>query len=233
MCWTDRKAVEQILKLRDEFNISTFLETGAFMGTNARFHSHNFKKVLSCDIKEEYLEIARKKTKKLDNVFIEKKSSPDFIKDFIKDYKKAKRNDIVLMYLDAHFYDPTLPKKDKWVVQNELKSLKGFENCVIFMHDFDNGLGHCNYEGEHLGMNIVGDLLKKVNPNFSYYTNDLATCDIIKRKDIKNIEGLFPDKPTVTTLRYAWSEPRLAYRGILYCTPKSLDLKKYDLREFT
>jgi len=88
MCWLDRKAIEQIIKLRDEFDISTFVETGAFMGTNARFHSYNFDEVLSCDIKDEYLAIARKKTKKLGNVTIEKKSSPDFLKDFIKNYKK-------------------------------------------------------------------------------------------------------------------------------------------------
>jgi len=232
MCWLDKKAIEQILKLRDKFNISTFVETGAFMGTNARFHSYNFKQVLSCDINDEYLAIARKKTKKLGNVIIEKKSSPEFLREFIKDYEKSGKKDIVFMYLDAHFYDPLLPKKDKWVVQGELKALKGFKNCVVCIHDFDNGLGHCNYDGESLGMNVVGDLLKKVNPNFNYYTNELATCDIIKRKDIKNIEGLVADFTTTDNIRQAWLEPRLTYRGILYCTPKPLDLKNFDLKKW-
>ncbi len=232
MCWLDRTAIKQIIKLRDEFNISTFIETGAFMGINAKFHSHNFKDVLSCDIKEEYLKIAMEKIKKLNNVFIEKKSSPKFLKDFIKNYKKTGRKDTVFMYLDAHFYDPLLPKEDKWVVQGELKSLEGFENCVVCIHDFDNGLGHCNYDGEPLGMNVVGGLLKKVNPNFNFYTNELATCDIIEERDVKSIKGLSSDTETLDNIMYAHSTPRLTYRGILYCTPKPLDLNKYDLKKW-
>ncbi len=233
MCWLDRRAIEQILKLRDEFNISSFVETGAFMGVNARFHSYNFKEVLSCDISEEYLKIARGKIKDLNNVFIFKKSSPIFLKDFIEDYEKTGRKDIVFIYLDAHFYDPNLPPEEKWVVKNELKALKGFKNCIICIHDFDNGLGHCNYDGEPLGWNVVGELLKEVNPDFKFYTNELATCDIIKAEDVENLKGLFPDFETLDNIKYTWSEPRLTYRGILYCIPKEIDLNKFELKKWS
>ena len=36
MCWLDKNSVEQIKKLRDKFNISTFIETGTFKGVNAK-----------------------------------------------------------------------------------------------------------------------------------------------------------------------------------------------------
>ena len=58
MCWLDKKSIEQILKMRDDFNISTFIETGTFKGINAKVHAYNFKEVLTCDISEEYLKDA-------------------------------------------------------------------------------------------------------------------------------------------------------------------------------
>lgn len=229
MSWIDKKSVEQILKLRDTFSISTFLETGTFMGINARFHSYNFKEVLSCDINEEYLKIAKEKTKSLSNVFLYRKSSPRFLTDFIEDYKEKERKDIVFIYLDAHFYDSSLPKKDKWVVKNELKALRDFNNCVICIHDFDNGLGHIVYDGEHLGLPLIKKDLMKVNPGFSLYTNDLVSCDTITNP--AEIKGLYADFETLDGIQFAHSTPRLTYRGILYCTPKKLDIKKFDLRK--
>ena len=230
MCWLDRKAVEQILKLRDKFLISTFIETGTFKGINARFHSHNFKEILSCEISEDYLKVARKKTEDSENVFLYKKSSPKFLEDFVREYRRRGRKDMVFIYLDAHFYDPELPKNEKWVVLNELRALKGFGNCVISIHDFDNGLGHCVYNGEHLGLPLIKEDLMRVNSEFFLYTNDLASCDIINSP--KEIKGLRTDFETLDNIRYAHSAPRLTYRGILYCTPKMLDLKEFDLRRF-
>lgn len=230
MCWLDRLSIKQILELRDEFGISTFVETGVFKGVNVRLHANNFKIVLSCDIKDSYIKEAKEKTKAFKNVKIYKKSSNIFLRDFIRKYKKDQREDIVFIYLDAHFYDPNL--REKWVVRDELKALKGFKNCIICIHDFDNNLGHCTYDGEPLGWNVVKDLLKEVNPDFKYYTNELATCDIIKEKDIPFVKGLVNDFDTRSNIRYAWTEPRLTYRGFLYCLPGEINLKHYDLKKW-
>src|SRR3989338_1582117 len=134
MSWLDKTAVEQILKLIDRFNISAFLETGTFKGINAKFQAQNFKEVLTCEISDDYLKAARERLKDNKNVRIFKQSSPDFLLAFIEEYKKKKRKDIVFVYLDAHFYDPSLPPEEKWVVVNELRALKGFKNCVICIH---------------------------------------------------------------------------------------------------
>lgn len=233
MCWLDKKSIEQMLKLRDLFQISTFIETGTFKGVNARFHSLNFREVLTCDISEEYLEKARERLKGYKNVSIIKQSSPDFLKSFIKDYKEKKRQDIVFIYLDAHFYDPDLPPNEKWVVVNELKALKGFRNCVICIHDFDcEGLGHCRYDGEPLGFPLIKKYIMKVNPGFYYYTNTREFCDIYNEESIKNVPGIALDEDTLDNIRYAHSAERLTYRGILYCTPSELDLSQFQLIRF-
>jgi hypothetical protein len=127
-----------------------------------------------------------------------------------------------MFYLDAHFYNPKLPKSKRFVVLDELKSLKGRKDAIIIIHDFDNGLGHCRYDGIRLGMNILKNPLKKVNPKFYLYTNRLESCDIMKPEETN-------DPVMQDNLNYAWSEPRLTYRGILYCLPKRLSKKELEV----
>lgn len=233
MSWTDKKSIEQILKLRDKFSISTFIETGAFKGINAKFQAQNFKEVLTCELIEEYFEIAKERLKPYKNVFIYKQSSPDFLKEFLQKYNQEDRKDIVFIYLDAHFYDPSLSPDEKWVVVNELKVLKGFKNCLICIHDFDcEGLGHCIYDGEHLGWAVVKEDLMKVNPDFYFYTNTREFCEIYNEKTIANVPGITLDEDTLDNIRYAWTSEIKTYRGFLYATPEELDLSHFQLKKF-
>ena len=232
MSWIDKKSIEQVLKLRDKFHISTYIETGTFKGINAKFHAQNFKEVLTCDIGEEYLKKAREKLKSYKNVFIYKQPSPDFLKSFVERYNREGRKDIVLLYLDAHFYDPALPPEEKWVVKRELKALAGFKNCVIYIHDFDcQGLGHCSYGGEHLDLELVKDDLLRVNPNFHLYTNSRELCDIYDEKTIADVPGITLDEDTLDNMRFAHSAERSTYRGILYASPAELDLNYFELKK--
>tara|TARA_Y100000310_G_C20666217_1_gene807634 strand:- start:743 stop:1444 length:702 start_codon:yes stop_codon:yes gene_type:complete len=231
MCWLDKTSIEQMLKLRDKYNISTFVETGVFKGVNIRLHSFYWEEVMSCDIMDEYITIAEEYTNDRNNVIIQKKSSPDFLRDFIEEYNKEGRSDIVFIFLDAHFYDPNLPPDEKWVVVNELKALKGFKNCVICMHDFDcSGLGHCCYDGQPLGFPLVLSGLKEVNPSFYLYVNTKEYCDIHNEKTIYEVPELIVNKEVLDNVRYTNSCDRLRYRGILYCTPTELDLEEFRLR---
>jgi len=230
MSWTDKKSVVIIKQLRDSFNVKTFLETGTFKGINARFHAGNFQEVLTCEILEENFLSAKEKLKNYQNIKIFNLSSPEFLSSFVKKYKEENRNDIIIMYLDAHFYDPSLPKEKRFVVLDELKSLKGFEKAIIAIHDFDNGLGHITYDGQPLNLELIKKELMEVNPDFKLYTNELSNCDIVKPtvKDIKE-SGLVFDEETVDNLEYAWSSPRLTYRGILYAIPEELN-KDFNLK---
>ena len=220
-----------MMKLKEEYNISQFVETGVFKGINIRLHSFHWDKVMSCDISDEYIKIAKDYTIDRDNVFIEKLSSPDFIRKFIKDYKKQDRDDYVFIFLDAHFYDPDLPPEEKWVVVNELKSMEGFDKAIICIHDFDcSGLGYCCYDGQPLGFPLVLPWLLKINPNFNFYVNNKENCDIHDEISIRCVSELITNKELLDNIRYANSCDRLKYRGLLYCTPNSIDIDNYDLR---
>jgi len=232
MSWHDKMSIKQMLKIRDDFSISTFAETGTYVGINARFHANNFKHVLSCESSLEYFLIAADKTIGLINVRLYCMDSSIFLKRFIEEYKKNDRSDIVFFYLDAHFYDPKLPKEDRWVVVNELKALRDFHNCIICIHDFGcQGLGHLVYDGENLDFNLVGPHLKEVNPNFNYYTNTKEWIDIHTAESIVDVVGMESDDDTLECIRFAHTSETKRDRGILYCTPRELDLDKYQLKK--
>lgn len=223
MSWSDKQAIHVIKHLRDKYKVHEFIETGTYKGVNAKLHSTNFERVFTC---EKDVKLFRKAKKRLDtcaNVISVLQHSPDFLKDYVASYRKEKRRDNVLVYLDAHFYDPELPKgRGKFVILQELKNLINL-NCIIVIHDFDNNLGHITYDGISLDFNLLYPGLKKINPKFNYYINTLASCNIVRPncKDIQNA-GMEYHKDILDVLKSAWSEPRLTFRGILYALPTTL-----------
>jgi len=227
MSWTDTKSIGQILKLRDLYNIKTFIETGTFRGVNAEVHALNFQKVITCELITEYYEDATKRLNKYVNVTRHLTDSSKFLK-----YLNRPDDEIQFIYLDAHFYDPNLKPEDRWVVLKELKALKGYTNCVIVIHDFDNGeLGHLTYDGQTLDFDLMKDALNEINPNFHYYTNTLDGCNIINEEDFKiYYPHIEIDDNIKDNLWYVWTAEEKTYRGILYCTPTALDLHDFELR---
>jgi hypothetical protein len=228
MSWTDKIAIEQILKLRDAFNVTTFIETGTFRGVNAELYAHHFGKVLTCESNPEYVAIARERLKRFENVTVYPVESAVFLRS-IREYISA--NEIPILYLDAHFYDPSLPKERKWIVVQELRALRGFHNCIICIHDFAcEGLGHLCYDGEHLDWSVVRHAITGVNPEFHYYTNAREWCDIYDEDTICELP-ITVDEGVIDNLRYANSADEKRYRGILYAVPRKLDLRKCKLKE--
>ena len=225
MSWTDRKAIEVICYLRDKYKIKTLVETGTFKGINARLHSKNFNCVMTCENNNAYYEESKRNLDyypKYKNVIIRNENSPDFLKHLsLNKY---------IFYLDAHFYNPDLLKEDRFVVKKELDNMRKFKNSVIIIHDFHNGLGGITYDDIKLDMDLIKTRLKKINKNFHFYTNTLEGCDPVKSnaKDIIDA-GLEVDFDTLGNLDYAWSSPRLTYRGILYCLPTELSEKEIKL----
>ena len=229
MSWTDKKALEQIIKLRDYFSISTFIETGTFRGVNAAVHADNFKTVLTCEKDEEYYWQAKRKLFDYTNVFIALESSSAFLFHL----RHLIRSIPVFIYLDAHFYDPSLPKSDRWVVLKELAALQGL-SPIIAIHDFDcSGLGHLVYDNQSLNFDLVRDALHRVDPAFHYYINTKETCDPITNERVVSgeIPNLELDEDTKDNIEYMWSNETKTYRGILYCAPIELDLTKFELKK--
>ena len=230
MSWTDKMAVEEVLKLRDEFNIKTAIATGTFMGIDVELYAYHFDEVLSMDIEPKYLTIARERLEEYENVKLFLMSSWDFLSIFVKQYYEQGRDDYIFIYLDAHFFD--LDFQDRWVVVKELKALKGFKKAILCLHDFDcQGLGHLIYGGEHLGWSVVEEHIQQVNPDFYYYTNKRDYCDIYNEETVRELP-ITVDEYVIDSIRFANSSDVKRYRGILYATPRKLNLDKFRLVEY-
>jgi len=210
MSWTDLQSIEHIKAIRDVFGIKFFAETGTCKGINIKYQAKNFKNVYSCELNNDYYNAAEIKNQSVFNCFIHHEDSSTFLKKF-----NPRRPEPIFFYLDAHFYNPEGKnnRKKRWVILNELKTLKGFNKCCIAIHDFDNGLGHITYDGESLNLELVKKDLFKVNPKFHLYTNELSSCRIKKLEEAEDMDEL-------ENLKYVWSKPEKTYRGILYALPR-------------
>jgi hypothetical protein len=230
MSWTDKIAIEDILKLKDEFSVNTFIETGAYMGINAELHSQHFNEVFTCELIDEYYKTARKRLTGNKNAHVIKSHSPQFLKDFKMFYRWKKREDTVLFYLDAHFYNPELPADKRFVVLDELESLRNFNHGILVIHDFDNGqFGHITYDGQPLNFDLLKEKLNNVNPNFRYYTN--TECDVFDETSIFSLQGITLDDKVMDNITYAQQSETKRDRGILYCLPYDIDATKYRMRK--
>ncbi len=63
-----------------------------------------------------------------------------------------------------------------------------------------------------------------------FYTNDRENCDIHDENSILEVSELIVDEEVLDNIKYSNSCDRLKYRGLLYCTPDSIDIDNYDLR---
>lgn len=226
--WFDKIAVEQTLKLRDRFDVVTYVETGTFRGINLRFHSFNFEEVLGVEKSKEYADKTRQRCSDRTNVTVRCSDSAEFLRSFVA-WHLLEPSNIPFFYLDAHFYNPA----ERWVVKRELQMLCGLPNCIIAIHDFQvGGLGYLIYDGEPLSFAVIRNELDAINPFFSYYTNSPEWSEVHTAESIVGVQGLEPDEDTLETIRYHDTDWR-KHRGILYCTPTPLDLQHYKLKCLT
>lgn len=224
--WIDRIAVENTLKLKDEFNVECFVETGTFYGVSAEFYSKYFNDIYTCEKNKEYYDIATKRLKDKSNISIALDSSDIFLKSINRVWFDSDDRPYVIFFLDAH------DSNDLWTVTKELKSLEYFYNSIIIIHDFDcSGLGHLIYKEKHCNWDVIKEEINKINPNFSYYCNTKDLCDIHNDESIKNTD-INVDDYVIDMIKYANSSNEKKYRGILYAVPKKIDLSKYKLVEF-
>lgn len=225
--WYDLRATHNTILIKDIYKVSTFVETGTFRGVNLKFWASYFNNVIGCELNPEYYAITKDRldhTYNKINYQLINKSSPDFLSEYIKQYRQDKRTDYVIFYLDAHFYDSKLP--NKFVVLDELDALYDFDKAIIIIHDFDvSGLGHIEYDGISLNFDLVKDALNSVNPEFDYYRNTRERSDVHNLDSIKYCFGLDADADTIETINYH-QEDRLKHRGLLYCLPRLYDLER-------
>lgn len=220
MCWLDKVAVRNFLKLREEFGIRDFVETGTAEGNTAIFYARHFENVHSCEADEQRFAAAKARTRHLPNVSLHLASSPDFLRAWRRRHRRSPSPGIPLFFLDAH-------SPENWPVLRELAALRRFGECCVVIHDFkvpDRRLGFIKYGSQALDLDYVEDELFGVNPRFVLYHNTRAMSEIWTPEEReKGVAALPWDDATRWALDYAWSEPRKTYRGILYAVPRPLD----------
>ena len=230
MSWTDNKAIEQMKLLRDEFQIKNLIETGSFKGINAELHIHNFVTVTTIESNYANYKIVKNRIDQFTGIRAVCDCSWDYL-NFCRIYYPDYFTNSML-YLDAHFFNPSASNEDRWVVVKELKALKGVRDCIIIIHDFKcSGLGHLIYDGEALDWSVVNKYLYEVNSNFHFYVNTREHCDINTEETVHNLP-ITVNEDVIDAIRFVNSSDVKRYRGILYAVPRELDLVIYDLIEF-
>ena len=119
MVWIDRLSQKQVERIRDHFDIQEYIETGTFKGVNAEFQSRFFNKVTTVESNVNYYLDTAKRLRKLSNVQCDIGISEEFLRKYKSEYERNKRKDIVLFFLDAHYYNHlATTQKERWVLHS-------------------------------------------------------------------------------------------------------------------
>lgn len=153
----DPGLVKIIKKLKADFSLRNFVETGTYDGETSLAMSLIFERIFTCDVKDWK---RRPEFYFTDNLIYETKTSPDFLRAHLPEIRKQS-----LFYLDAHW-------GEYWPLHDELKIVFAeCENPVIVIDDFDagNGLFFDQYRDRKLDLNylaasIPGDYKFCMNP---------------------------------------------------------------------
>jgi len=155
---SDTKVCEEILKLKNLFDIKCVIETGSYEGNTTKFLGENFEKVLSVEITDHFFQLSNQKCNHLKNVEIYKDSSEKFLSEILP--KIENDYNFVMFYLDAHW-------ENYWPLQDELIAIsKSFKNrAIIVIDDFFVPNRNFQYDSYH-----------NVKCDFSFIEKELNTC---------------------------------------------------------
>lgn len=135
---------QEFLRLRDRFAIETAIETGTCFGSTTKFLAQHFKKVLTIEINDGYLQIAKTFIGDFNNIKTFLGPSENILSEVLK--TEISLHDRLIFFLDAH-WGAHCPLTDELriIAENGLKP-------VIAIHDFQvpeqHGLAFDSYCGQ-------------------------------------------------------------------------------------
>lgn len=153
---------QEILKLKERFELHSVIETGSQYGSTLDWFDSNFNVAFGCEPNEEFFKIAEDKGVNVYNQY-----SLDFLSR-IKGEEIANLEN-TLIYIDSHWHDTPCPLKDELTLIAELDI-----NPVICIHDFkvpgkDFGFDVYDYE---LCFEEIEPYLKAIyTKGFEYHYN--------------------------------------------------------------
>jgi len=177
----DTFVCEEFLKLKEEFSLTTAVETGSCLFSTTKWLGENFEKVFTVEVNEEYAKHGRHKIAEMKNVVSKINDSIIFLKDVL--YFDIKPQERCIFFLDAHWGDmcPLLGELDaiKYIGTEQLP--------VIVIHDFkvpnEPNLGFDDIKGQAFDFDWIKSKLDAIYGEgmYKYYYNSDATSTQIKR----------------------------------------------------
>lgn len=171
----------EFLKLKERFNITTAIETGACLGGTTIFLGQNFDRAFTIEINKAWLKIAIGRIEAAgvgEKVKAYLGSSEKVLDDIIQLYSIG---DDTIFFLDSH-WNQYCPLQDELriIAKNKLKP-------VIVIHDFkvdgEPALGYDSYNGQPFSFDWIKPRLDEIygTDGYEYYYNSDATSTEIKR----------------------------------------------------
>lgn len=157
---------QEFIQLRDNFKITTAIETGTCFGYTTVWLAQFFEKVYTIELNKTYADIARSKFLMYPNITSIHGNSEDII-------RHLKIDGQALFFLDAHW-------GNRCPLLNELYEIyKLGLKPAIAIHDFlvpDSDLGYDSFKGQPFTMKWIEKQLQKIYglSGFDYYYNSKA-----------------------------------------------------------
>jgi hypothetical protein len=182
---------QEVLELKDRFNIKTAVETGTHIGTTTLFLAEHFQDVLTLEINETYYDIACERLKDKENVTGCLADSSCHLPELLDLIDREKP---VFFFADAH-WESHCPLEDELQAFAQ-KNIRP----VIAIHDFkvpgEPTLGYDSYNGQDFTFEWLKDRFDAIfGPGkYIHYYNSYERSAGAKR----GIIYLYPNDKTVT-----------------------------------
>ncbi len=160
---------DEVSFLVERFNIDLIVETGTYHGQTTKFLS-TLAPVITTEINEGYLSLAREYLKGIDNITMLQGNSPDLLAEVLPKHKNKK----ILFFLDSHWDPNNVP------LLPELKAIReaGIEP-IIMIHDFKvegKDFGYDTYNGQDYEYKWVRNNIRDIYKGEAtiYYNSEAA-----------------------------------------------------------
>lgn len=117
---------QEFLNIRNQYNISTVIETGTYKGDTTAWLAENFKNVITIEVKEEYYNLGSW-LQKYKNLIRLNTPSQNVLCDLLSLLKEP-----TLLFLDAHWEEECATPKELEVIA------RSFNKPFIVIHDVEN-----------------------------------------------------------------------------------------------
>ena len=159
---TVQKEAEKIIK---NFKIKVAIETGTHIGGTTKFLAEHVEKVETIEINTHMFNEACKNLFEFKNVTIHLGNSISKLEELLP--KISLENELVLLYLDAHWYDP-------WPLLNELEKIKKYmyDRAIIIIDDFEvpnRNYKYDVYKSQKNNYEYIREKLNEVYNKYEYY----------------------------------------------------------------